>query len=185
MRAWLVPIGPFATATLIPDFHPQVYFEFIHRVVAGADHYRNGLMLQAILMTQRKEVPGRLKALAGLSLLMLAGQIVLGGLTVLLQLKAGVVGFASGDGERRSLNITLDFAQIRQTVRNDAGPIRVNAELALHVRVGRDSFSWLSMDKCCLEALVTSNQAALGLHGVPEMPRCLVSGLGRPCWSCT
>jgi heme a synthase len=83
------PDWPLCFGNYIPDFHPQVYFEFIHRVVAGSVGIVT-LFLQVYLMT-RKSVPTRLKVLGGLSLLVLVGQIVLGGLTVLLQLKSGVV----------------------------------------------------------------------------------------------
>jgi heme a synthase len=92
------PDWPLCYGNFIPDFHVQVYFEFIHRVVAGSVSIVT-LLLQGMLLT-RADVPRKLKMLAGLSLLMLAGQIVLGGLTVLLQLKAGVVAghLAMGTG---------------------------------------------------------------------------------------
>lgn len=83
------PDWPLCFGRYIPDYHPQVYFEFIHRVLAGTVTIITlGLSLVVFMSPQVSRV---VKALAGVSLAVLAGQIVLGGLTVLLQLKSGVV----------------------------------------------------------------------------------------------
>lgn len=89
MKAGLAcPDWPLCFGDVIPDYHPQVYFEFIHRVVAGCVTIVT-LALQFMLF--RSRAPRAFKILGGLSLVVLATQIVFGGLTVLLLLQAGVV----------------------------------------------------------------------------------------------
>lgn len=82
------PDWPLCFGDVIPDYHPQVYFEFIHRVVAGCVGLVT-LSLQILLF--RSKVSKKLKWLGAASLVLLLTQIVFGGLTVLLQLHAKVV----------------------------------------------------------------------------------------------
>lgn len=83
------PDWPLCFGELIPDFHPRVYFEFIHRVVAGVIGIATFILAGVLFI--RREVPTSLKLIAAFSLIVLLTQIILGGLTVLWQLKAGVV----------------------------------------------------------------------------------------------
>src|SRR5437763_1499392 len=97
MKAGLAyPDWPLCYGNVIPDFQHQIYFEFIHRVVAGLVGIAT-VVLQIMLMANGKVRSG-LKALAALSLVLLGSQIVLGGLTVLWQLKANVVASHLGIG---------------------------------------------------------------------------------------
>lgn len=82
------PDWPLCFGNVIPDFHPQVYFEFIHRALAGLIGLTT-VTLQIILM--RSNAPRILKFVGGAILVVLFSQIILGGLTVLMQLKSGVV----------------------------------------------------------------------------------------------
>ncbi|MEQ1875931.1 MAG: COX15/CtaA family protein [Bdellovibrionia bacterium] len=74
------PDWPLCFGQLIPDFHPQVYFEFVHRVFAGS------IALFSLFLgisALRSGVPAVVKVLVVVSWLTLIVQIVMGGLTVL------------------------------------------------------------------------------------------------------
>src|SRR5579864_1934414 len=83
------PDWPLCFGRFIPDYQPQVYFEFIHRVLAGT------VSLFALYLDVRvilsRAIPRSLKLVAAGALLLLIGQIVLGGLTVLLNLQDKIV----------------------------------------------------------------------------------------------
>lgn len=83
------PDWPLCFGDFIPDYHPQVYLEFIHRVLAGfIALVTSGL---AIYLMRRKLVPRSIKVMGGLCILLLMAQVILGGLTVLWQLHSKVV----------------------------------------------------------------------------------------------
>ena len=82
------PDWPLCFGDVIPDYHPQVYLEFIHRVMAGLVSIGT-LFLSVVLF--RSRAPGWIKGLAGLALGILATQVLFGALTVWLQLHSKVV----------------------------------------------------------------------------------------------
>ncbi len=83
------PDWPLCFGQLVPDFHPQVYFEFIHRVVAGVLALLTVYL--GIQIFRRKNFPKIARRLVVLMGLVLVIQIVMGGLTVLKLLHFGVV----------------------------------------------------------------------------------------------
>lgn len=89
------PDWPLCFGDYIPDYHPQVYFEFIHRVMAGLVALTTFGLALALWFSS---APRSLKALMSGAVILLAAQIVFGGLTVLWQLQAGVVATHLGMG---------------------------------------------------------------------------------------
>jgi cytochrome c oxidase assembly protein subunit 15 len=82
------PDWPLCFGEYIPDYHPQVYLEFIHRVMAGLVSISVAILNFYIF---RSRAPRALKGAAWLSLAILAGQIVFGGLTVRMLLSPAIV----------------------------------------------------------------------------------------------
>lgn len=75
------PDWPLCFGQLIPDFHPQVYFEFIHRVFAGSIAIIS--LFLGIAALRNRDVPRVVKLLVIAGWFTLIVQIVMGGLTVL------------------------------------------------------------------------------------------------------
>jgi heme a synthase len=89
------PDWPLCFGDVIPDYHPQVYFEFIHRVVAGLVSIATAVLF---IMLWRSEGPRSLKQVAAGTTVLLLTQVIFGGLTVLLQLHSKVVAAHLGMG---------------------------------------------------------------------------------------
>ncbi|HEX4926275.1 MAG TPA: COX15/CtaA family protein [Bdellovibrionales bacterium] len=83
------PDWPLCFGQLIPDFHPQVYFEFIHRVLAGLIAIISVIL--GVIALRRPDVPRVVKSLIYVGWAVLVVQIVMGGLTVLKLLHFGTV----------------------------------------------------------------------------------------------
>lgn len=83
------PDWPLCFGDVIPDYHPQVYMEFIHRAMAGMVAIVSVIL--TVLVWRNKRLPKSLKWLSLGALVLLAAQIIFGGLTVLLLLHANVV----------------------------------------------------------------------------------------------
>jgi cytochrome c oxidase assembly protein subunit 15 len=83
------PDWPLCFGKVIPDFHPAVWFEFVHRAYAGIVAIIFAWLL--FLAFRSKEVPKTVKTAAKWGTAFLSAQIIMGGLTVLLLVKAVVV----------------------------------------------------------------------------------------------
>lgn len=83
------PDWPLCFGKVIPDFHPGVYFEFIHRAYAGL--VALVFFGCCVYVWRVPGVPKAAKVAAGVGLFALLTQIIMGGLTVLLLIKSVVV----------------------------------------------------------------------------------------------
>jgi heme a synthase len=82
------PDWPLCFGDYIPDYHPQVYFEFIHRVMAGTVTI-GVLVLNYFLF--RSSVPRSMKRVGAISWVLITAQVIFGGLTVTMRLAPLVV----------------------------------------------------------------------------------------------
>lgn len=113
------PDWPLCFGDFIPDYHPQVYFEFIHRVIAG--------VVAIITVTLQwhvwnSQAPRRLKLLGGAIVGLLLTQVIFGGLTVLLQLHSKVVAAHLGMGTGFFALSLLMYLNLRGGPREDVEP---------------------------------------------------------------
>ena len=83
------PDWPLCFGDFIPDYHPQVYLEFIHRAMAGLVSITTGILI--VFLFAARNVPVGVKRIGLFAVLLLLTQIVFGGLTVLLALHSNVV----------------------------------------------------------------------------------------------
>jgi len=83
------PDWPLCFGKFIPDYHPQVYFEFIHRALAGAMGVFTVLMFGKILTN--KNISKNIKMTGFLALVIYGVQVAMGALTVLKLLEPGYV----------------------------------------------------------------------------------------------
>lgn len=83
------PDWPLCFGKVIPEYDLRVYYEFIHRAIAGVVGI--GTLVMAIVILSRKEFSQAAKKTILVSGVILLSQIVLGGLTVLKLLHFGVV----------------------------------------------------------------------------------------------
>lgn len=113
------PDWPLCFGDFIPDYHPQVYFEFIHRAVAGSV-----AIVTVTLMTflWRSDAPKSLKRLGAGIVLLLLTQVVFGGLTVLLQLHSKVVAAHLGMGTGFFALLLWAYLSLKGGRREATGP---------------------------------------------------------------
>lgn len=83
------PDWPLCFGKIIPDYQLQVYYEFIHRVLAGAVGVATLVLTFLILFN--KNIEKKFKQAILISDLILISQIIFGGLTVLKLLKFEIV----------------------------------------------------------------------------------------------
>lgn len=83
------PDWPLCFGNPIPDFHVGVWFEFVHRAIAGLVFFSYLGVIYQLFKTYPSRHPLRKSAWLGFSILL--AQILMGGLTVLKLLQSGIV----------------------------------------------------------------------------------------------
>lgn len=83
------PDWPLCFGDFIPDYHPQVYFEFLHRVLAGL--VAIAIVVMNTVLIRNKSVHRSTKVLCWFTFVLLFAQVIMGGLTVLKLLQAFIV----------------------------------------------------------------------------------------------
>lgn len=156
------PDWPLCFGQLIPDFHPQVYFEFIHRALAGLVGL--AILVLHFLLLKNKKVPTRIKVWAIISLLLLGTQVFLGGQTVLQLLLASIVAAHLAMGTA----LFASLVWIYQSVTLPSGVATKSQDPAL---VNKCMMLLLALYmQVIMGGLVASNYAANACPG--EFPTC-------------
>ncbi len=155
------PDWPLCFGDVIPDYHPQVYLEFIHRVMAGVVAISTVVLTVTLVFFSR--APRGLKLLALFTTLLLAAQILFGALT-------RVVG-AAGQRGRHALGPRHRLHR-PVVLANPAPPPRgrgagLNAQPLVPGAAGR------GLRPTLLGGLVASRYAALACT---EFPQCQNGG---------
>lgn len=83
------PDWPLCFGKLIPDFHPAVWFEFVHRACVGGMTVI--FLLCAFYGFKKSDIPAGVRKAAGIGLILLVMQIVFGALTVKMQVMPIIV----------------------------------------------------------------------------------------------
>jgi cytochrome c oxidase assembly protein subunit 15 len=83
------PDWPLCFGKFIPDFHPAVWFEFLHRACVGA--MTIVFLLCAFYGFKKNDIPAGVRRAAVVGLLLLVAQIIFGMLTVRLQVRWYIV----------------------------------------------------------------------------------------------
>jgi cytochrome c oxidase assembly protein subunit 15 len=161
MKAGLAcPDWPLCFGDVIPDYHPQVYFEFIHRVVAGMVAI-TAVTLQTFLF--RSRAPAFMKRIGAFSLFLLIAQIIYGGLTVKLLLKNHVVLTHLMLGTGFFATLLWMFLTLRSRERTTAERVGPNWLLAFCMGIAAAVYGQIF-----LGGLVASNFASLVCIDFPK-----------------
>lgn len=119
------PDWPLCFGDVIPDYHPQVYFEFIHRALAGLVMIATTALF--IPLWRSRGVPLVLKRVAVGAMILLLTQAVFGGLTVLLKLHSKVVAAHLGMGTGFFALMLWIYLNVKHGSREEATQVRTNA----------------------------------------------------------
>lgn len=162
------PDWPLCFGKVIPDFQIQVYYEFIHRAIAGSVAIMTVIFLFFILRNPYSKSIKRTIIASGLILL---AQIVLGGLTVLKLLHFSVVTAHLAFGVAFICSLLWLYFQLFVKVQSKNSPpksfyaVLILVTIVLYIQI-------------LIGGLVSTNYAGLSCEGFP-----LCNGEFIPTWS--
>ncbi len=157
------PDWPLCFGAIIPDYHPQVYAEFLHRALAGLVAIVT-VTLNWILL-RRPQTSAWLKAVCWFSLVLLFAQVIMGGLTVLLQLQAKIVTTHLALGTGFLATLLWIYFSVRREFEGETVQKAVSRPLKTMLLVTLFAI----YGQILLGGLVASNYAA---HVCPSFPLC-------------
>ncbi len=143
------PDWPLCFGDFIPDFHPLVYLEFIHRAIAG-------VVALGVFYLCGRLIKTEYRVLALVSLVLILFQVAMGGLTVLLELQAYVVTLHLGLATALFGCLIWIYFSLKQKSFGAIKPLPLLVLLAVYVQI-------------LLGGSVASHNAALVC---PDFPLC-------------
>jgi cytochrome c oxidase assembly protein subunit 15 len=152
------PDWPLCFGKVIPDFEVQVYYEFIHRVLAGLVALSTfGLTIFLYV----KKFPKKIKRTAWIGVAILLTQIVFGGLTVLKLLNFSVVTAHLAFGMSFLCTLLWMYFQLFDESNSSVEKTPKSFHAVLFVVLGMLAMQIL------LGGLVSTNYAGLACEGFP------------------
>ena len=160
------PDWPLCFGDFIPDYHPQVYLEFIHRALAGVIGIFTFILSGMIL--RKKGISKSTKYLCIFSFFLLMFQVVLGGLTVLWLLHDKVVTAHLAMGTGFFALMYWIYWSAKYEVGPDSQKIQQSVGPSAALLVWPALFVMLAVyGQIILGGLVASNYAALACTDFP------------------
>jgi len=179
------PDWPLCFGDFIPDYHPQVYFEFLHRVLAGL--VAIAIVIMNTILLRNREVPRSTKYLCWFTFVLLFAQVIMGGLTVLKLLQAFIVTGHLALGTGLFAVTCWIYQSIKPEVTGDEKvgfgakyfSMTIRENLSVWVKPFAIFLCVIAYAQILLGGLVASHYAALSCT---EFPTC-VGGVMVPTWS--
>lgn len=162
------PDWPLCFGKVVPQFDIQVFYEWIHRKIAAAVGLTT--ITFAFMIFRSRAATPRVRLAMGLAVLILACQVILGGLTVLKLLHFGVVTAHLGFGVAFFGTLLWTGFLLKQDLAEASKPAQDSAPMPLGFLLIVFFSTVLVYGQILLGGLVSSNYA--GLACGTEFPLC-------------